>query len=135
MREKDVEQAIYSYIAANWTDTPLLLEANQYDVSTSQWLQVRIMQIKKNPTRRDFEIYNAEINFSLFNNDLDNIYSLGDYVDKLSNFLENKTIFVAPYKITFKEFDVTFLQKDDPVDIKKIVNYRSIFCSVVIEKE
>lgn len=131
MKEKEIVKCIYSYLQQNWKATPILFEISQTDPATNEWLQVRILQIRKIPNPKLAARYTAEINFSIFCNQLSNAYLLDDYVDDLSTIIENKIIYCLPVIIKAGEFDITFLQKDD--ELRKTIIYRSIFCNLKIE--
>ena len=124
-------KAFVAWLQEQWTETEIIWKGQAKEPSGTAWLRVYILRELGRAAHSDSRESDILFNFSIFNTDLANLYTLNELEEKLREVIENKKLCFDSGTLEFFEFDSTGLDETNSqqVKVQKELEYKSIMVS------
>lgn len=124
-------KSFVSWMQEQWTKTEIIWKGQAKEPSGTAWLRVYILRESGRAAHADSRESDILFNFSIFNTDLTNLYTLNELEEKLREVIENKKLCFDSGTMEFFEFDSVGLDETNSqqVKVQKELEYKSIMVS------
>jgi len=134
----EAKKIFYNWLNEQFNLCEIIFFGQTKEPTTDTWLRVYLLQEFTKPTKNNFSIYEWIFNFSFFNTNVQNIFTLDEYVENLRVLIEKRKISFDFGEIEFFEFEIMNInsQPSDNLKNQKIFQSKviTIKCQVNIKK-